>query len=379
MPEPFNHQYWMAQALQLAHNGFYSTHPNPRVGCVVVKDAKLVAQGWHEFSGGPHAEINAISNNRVQPGCDIYVTLEPCSHQGKTAACVDALIKLKPERVIIAMQDPNPLVAGDGIAKLQAAGIEVISGVLESEARLLNPGFISRMEKGRPFVRLKMATSLDGRTALKNGESQWITEKSARLDVQRLRAKSSAILTSAKTIKDDNPSLNLRLSKSDLGQKIEVRQPIRVIIDTKLQLTGKEKIFQSGGEIWIYTLNNSPIDIEHLEAAGAQVSILDDSGSGKINLATLMSDLANREINEVHTECGQTLAGALIQRHLVDEIVIYMAPKLMGGQSIGAFDLGQLTRMSDSVECNIEQLRMIGEDIRLTLSLKTEESARSVR
>jgi len=277
------------------------------------------------------------------------------------------------------MQDPNPLVVGGGIAKLQAAGIKVISGVLESEARLLNPGFISRMEKGRPFVRLKMATSLDGRTALENGESQWITEKSARRDVQRLRARSSAILTSAKTIKDDNPSLNLRLSKSDLGQNIEVRQPIRVIIDTKLQLTGKEKIFQSGGEIWIYTLNNSPIEIEHLEAAGAQVSILDDSGSGKINLTKLMSDLAKREINEVHTECGQTLAGALIQRHLVDEIVIYMAPKLMGSQSIGAFDLGQLTRMSDSVECNIEQLRMIGEDIRLTLSLKTKESARSVR
>jgi len=379
MSEPFNHQYWMAQALQLAHNGFYSTHPNPRVGCVVVKDAKLVARGWHEFSGGPHAEINAISNNRVQPGCDIYVTLEPCSHQGKTAACVDALIKLKPERVIIAMQDPNPLVAGDGIAKLQAAGIEVISSVLESEARLLNPGFISRMEKGRPFVRLKMATSLDGRTALKNGESQWITGKTARLDVQRLRAGSSAILTSAKTIKDDNPSLNLRLSKSDLGQNIEVRQPIRVIIDTKLQLTGKEKIFQSGGKIWIYTLNRSPLDIERLEAAGAHISIMEDSGSVNINLAKLMSDLAKREINEVHTECGQTLAGALVQRHLVDEIVIYMAPKLMGSQSMGAFDLGQLTRMSDSVECNIEQLRMIGEDIRLTLSLKTEEFARSVR
>ena len=379
MSETFNHEYWMAQALQLANNGFYSTHPNPRVGCVVVKDAKLVAQGWHEYSGGPHAEINAISNNQVQPGCNFYVTLEPCSHQGKTAACVDALIKLKPERVIIAMQDPNPLVAGTGIAKLQAAGIEVISGVLESEARLLNPGFISRMEKSRPFVRLKMATSLDGRTALKNGKSQWITEKSARLDVQRLRARSSAILTSAKTIKDDDPSLNLRLSKSDLGQNVEVRQPIRVIIDARLQLTGEEKIFQSGGEIWIYTLNKSSIDIDRLEAAGAQVSILDDSGSGKINLATLMSDLAKREINEVHTECGQTLAGALIQQQLVDEIVIYMAPKLMGSQSIGAFDLGEVTQMSDSVKCNIEQLRMIGEDIRLTLSLQSDESTKSLR
>jgi diaminohydroxyphosphoribosylaminopyrimidine deaminase/5-amino-6-(5-phosphoribosylamino)uracil reductase len=274
------------------------------------------------------------------------------------------------------MQDPNPLVAGTGIAKLQAAGIEVISGVLEPEARLLNPGFISRMEKSRPFVRLKMATSLDGRTALKNGKSQWITGKPARLDVQRLRAGSSAILTSAKTVKDDNPSLNLRLSKSELGQSVEVRQPIRVVIDAKLQLSGEEKIFQSGGEIWIYTLNQSSIDIDRLQAAGAQVSVLDDSGSGKINLATLMSDLARREINEVHTECGQTFAGALIQQQLVDEIIIYMAPKLMGSQSNGAFDLGQVTQMSDSVKCNIEQLRMIGEDIRLTLSLQSDESAK---
>ena len=247
MPSFANHQRWMAQALQLARKGLYSTHPNPRVGCVVVKESKPVARGWHEFTGGPHAEINAISNNQVPPGCDFYVTLEPCSHHGKTPPCVDALIKRQPGRVIIAMQDPNPLVAGAGIAKLQAAGIEVVSGVLESEARLLNPGFVSRLEKGRPFVRLKMATSLDGRTALKNGESQWITGESARLDVQRLRARSSAILSSAKTIKDDNPSLNLRLSKSDLDQNTEVRQPVRVIVDAKLQLTGNEKVFQTGG------------------------------------------------------------------------------------------------------------------------------------
>ena len=378
MPSLANHQHWMAQALQLARKGLYSTHPNPRVGCVVVKASKLVAQGWHEFTGGPHAEINAISNNQVPPGCDFYVTLEPCSHHGKTPPCVDALIKRQPRRVIIAMQDPNPLVAGAGIAKLQAAGIEVVSGVLESEARLLNPGFVSRLEKGRPFVRLKMATSLDGRTALKNGESQWITGESARLDVQRLRARSSAILTSAKTIKDDNPSLNLRLSKSDLDQNTEVRQPVRVIVDTKLQLTGNEKVFQTGGEIWIYTLNSSASDIERLVAAGAHVSIVDDSGSSNVNLTKLMSDLAKREINEVHTECGQTLAGVLIQQNLVDEIVIYMAPKLLGSQSLGAFDLGQLTKMSNSVECNIEQLRIIGEDIRLTLSLKSNGSTRSV-
>ena len=369
MPQPFNHEYWMAQALRLARKGMYSTHPNPRVGCVIVKDAKLVSQGWHEFTGGPHAEINAIANNEIPPGSDFYVTLEPCSHQGKTPPCVDALIELRPERVVVAMKDPNPLVAGAGLAKLEANGIEVIQGIMESESRRLNPGFISRLEKNRPFVRLKMALSLDGRTALKTGESQWITGKSARLDVQRLRARSSAILTSAKTIMDDNPSLNLRLSKSDLDQNIEPRQPVRIIVDAKLRLTGKERIFGTKGEIWIYTLNSSPFDIERLVAAGAQVTILDDSGSDNINLTKLMTHLAKREINEVHTECGQTLAGALVQQRLVDEIMVYMAPKILGSRSIGAFDLGLVSRMSESVNCNIEQVRQFDNDLRLKLSL----------
>lgn len=373
-----NHQFWMAQALQLARKGFYSTHPNPRVGCVIVKDAQLVAQGWHEYSGGPHAEINAINNSQVPPGCDFYITLEPCSHHGKTPPCVDALIGLKPERVIIAMRDPNPLVAGAGIAKLEANGVKVIEGIMQADARQLNPGFISRFEKNRPFVRLKMATSLDGRTALKSGESKWITGESARHDVQRLRARSSAILTTAKTVKDDNPSLNLRLSKSELGQNIEVRQPIRVIVDSKLQLSGREKIFTVSGEIWIYTLNSSPFAIERLVAAGAQVAILEDSGPGQINLAKLMAHLAEREINEVHTECGQTLAGALIQQGLVDEIKLYMAPKLLGNRSIGAFDLGQVMHMSDSVKCNIKRIRMVDEDLCLTLSLKSSAAAREL-
>ena len=377
MPQ-INHQYWMAQALRLARNGLYSTHPNPRVGCVIVKDAKLVSQGWHEFTGGPHAEVNATGDNVIPPGCDIYITLEPCSHHGRTPPCVEALIKLKPSRVIIAMRDPNPQVAGAGVAKLEANSVKVIEGIMESEARSLNPGFASRFEKGRPFLRLKMATSLDGRTALKNGESKWITGESARLEVQRLRARSSAILTSAKTVKDDNPLLNLRLSKADLGQNIEVRQPIRVIIDSKLQLSGKEKIFSTGGEIWIYTLNSSPFAIERMVAAGAQVAILEDSGPGRINLTKLMAHLAERGINEVHTECGQTLAGALIQERLVDEIKLYMAPKLLGNRSIGAFDLGQVMNMSDSVKCNINQVRMVGEDLSLTLSLKSNTPAREL-
>lgn len=363
-----NHQYWMSQALGLARKGAYSTHPNPRVGCAVVKNEKLVAQGWHEVTGGPHAEIMAINSARVPVGSDFYVTLEPCSHQGRTPPCVDALIKLKPKRVIVAMQDPNPAVAGEGIARLEAAGIEVTGGVLESEARALNPGFISRMVKGRPFVRLKMAMSLDGRTALKNGNSQWISGEAARKDVQFLRARSSAILTSANTIMNDDPSLNLRLSKQDLGQEVEVRQPIRVIIDAQLRLSGNEKIFETDGDIWIYTLNHSPRDVDRLVATGAKVEVMKNSRHKHISLPGLMSDLSQREINEVHTECGQTLAGALLQAQLVDEMIIYMAPRLMGNQSRGAFDLGELTSMADSVDCSIEAIRKIGDDVRLTLN-----------
>ncbi len=372
MPQSLNHQYWMAQALRLARNGLYSTHPNPRVGCVVVKNEMLVAQGWHEFTGGQHAEINAIESARVPVGSDFYVTLEPCSHQGRTPPCVDALIKLRPKRVIMAMQDPNPGVAGAGIARLEAAGIEVIQGVLESEARDLNPGFISRMLRGRPFVRLKMAMSLDGRTALKNGSSQWISGEAARKDVQFLRARSSAILTSASTVIKDDPSLNLRLSKQELGQEVEVRQPVRVIVDAQLRLSGRENIFDTDGDIWIYTLNQNSTDVDRLVAAGAKVEVMNNNQHDHILLASLMSHLAKREINEIHTECGQILAGALLQARLVDEMIIYMSPQLMGSQSRGAFELGELTRMSDSLHCSIEQMRKIGDDMRLTLSLKSE-------
>jgi len=370
---PSNHQYWMAQALQLARKGFYSTDPNPRVGCVIVKDQTLIAQGWHEFTGGPHAEVNAINSAPVAEASNIYVTLEPCSHQGRTPPCVDELIKLKPESVVIAMRDPNPAVAGEGIAKLEAAGIKVVSGVLEIEARALNSGFISRMEKNRPFVRLKMAMSLDGRTALKNGQSQWVSGEAARIDVQRLRARSSAILTSASTVIDDNPSLNLRLSKQDLGQDIDVRQPQRVIIDSQLRLSGKEKLFRSGGEVWIYTLNDNEKSIEDLSAAGAQVTVLENKNEKHINLVELMSHLADREVNELHTECGQTLAGALLQQGLVDEMVIYMAPKVMGNQARGCFELGEITQMSHSLDCSFEEIRRIGDDMRLTLLLNSRD------
>lgn len=369
-----SHQGWMAKAIQLARHGFYSTAPNPRVGCLAVKDNVCVAEGWHEYPGGPHAEINAIRGKTsygqaIETGSCFYVTLEPCFHQGKTPPCVDALIELKPSCVVIAMLDPNPLVAGKGIAKLKEAGIEVICGVLEAEARQLNVGFISRMEKERPYVRVKMAASLDGRTALANGVSQWISGEPARLDVQRLRARSSAILTTARTVQDDNPSMNVRLSSVDLGQAVEVRQPIKIIIDSKLCLTANETIFSTSGQVWVVTTNTSQKAHEPLIQAGAEVVVLDQAqDNGRVDLSQLMPYLASREINEIHTECGQQLAGALMQQQLVDEIVLYLAPCFLGNQAQGLFDLGEITQMKDRFNCHINDVRTIGEDIRLTLT-----------
>ncbi len=366
MPTLANNEYWMSQALQLARKGLYSTAPNPRVGCVIVKDNTLLAEGWHEYAGGPHAEINAINNADIELGCDIYITLEPCSHQGKTPPCVDALLKMKPTKVIIAMQDPNPLVAGEGIARLKQAGIAVITGVLEAQARELNCGFVSRFENNRPFIRLKMAGSLDGRTALNNGISQWITGEAARRDVQFLRARSGAILTSAATILADSPSLNVRLSSEELGQQGEVRQPVRVVLDSQLQLSGKEKLFNTDGAVWIYTLITDKDKHRRLVAAGADITVLDDL-DGHVNLHQLFKHLASREINEAHTECGQTLAGTLMREKLVDELVLYLAPQFLGNQARGLFNLGELIDMDAAPKCKIKQLRNVGEDIRITL------------
>ena len=363
------HQYWMAKALQLARYGFYSTAPNPRVGCLVVKHNICVAQGWHEYPGGPHAEINAINDQTIEANSCFYITLEPCFHHGKTPPCVDALIALKPSCVVIAMQDPNPLVAGKAIAKLKQAGVKVICGVLELDARQLNVGFISRMEQKRPFLSVKMATSLDGRTALVNGLSQWISGEPARLDVQRLRAKSSAILTTARTVQDDNPSMNVRLSKVDLGQAVEVRQPIRIIIDSQLCLTGNETIFAIPGQVWVITTNTNKEAHESLKKVGAEVIVLDHAlKNERVDLYQLMQYLAFREINEIHTECGQELAGALISLQLVDEVVLYLAPCFLGNQAQGLFDLGEIAQMKDRVNCHIADVRTIGKDIRLTLT-----------
>jgi len=367
-----NHAYWMALAVRQAQRGRFSTHPNPRVGCVIVRDGQLAAVGFHEFPGGPHAEINALSvlHGRAD-GCTVYVTLEPCSHTGKTPPCADALIRAMPETVVIGMSDPNPMVAGGGIKKLQEAGIEVIHGVLQDQCEALNPGFIKRMTLKRPYLRLKMAMSLDGRTALANGLSQWISGPDARRDVQLLRASSSAILSTADTVLADDASLNVRLGADELGQSVAVRQPVRIIIDSRLRLSGREKLFSLEGDVWIFTLQDIERHRDRFKGSKARVKLIqmDETESG-ISLQRLMEQLAAMEINEIHTECGPRLAGALLQQRLVDEMVIYMAPSLLGDQAAGLVDLGEISIMSDKVSLKFSDVRVVGQDIRLTAQVE---------
>jgi diaminohydroxyphosphoribosylaminopyrimidine deaminase/5-amino-6-(5-phosphoribosylamino)uracil reductase len=361
------HCAWMAEALRQARRGLYSTHPNPRVGCVVVKDGRHIASGWHEFAGGPHAEIEAIASAEIPAGADFYVTLEPCSHHGRTPPCSDALIEAGAARVIVAVEDPNPGVRGRGLQRLRGQGIEVVTGVLEEQARALNRGFFKRMQKGLPFVSVKMACSLDGRSALANGASKWITGEPARRDVQFQRARASAILTSAQTVLDDDPSLDLRLTREDLGQRRDPRQPVRVVVDSRLRLGGGERIFGGGGEIWIYCRAADAKRRQSLARQGAQVIEVASEDSGEVCLRAVMRDLAERGINEVHSECGPRLAGALIDAGLADQILLYMAPRLLGSGARGVFDLGKIAAMDESKSCRICDIRRIGDDLRLTL------------
>ncbi len=360
----------MAEALRVARRGLYSTPPNPCVGCVIVAGERLLASGWHEFTGGPHAEVNAIEAAAIPSGAEFFVSLEPCSHHGRTPPCVDAVIECRPARVIVAMTDPNPDVGGRGLEQLRAQGIEVVCGVLETQARALNRGFVKRMERGRPFVSVKMACSLDGKSALMNGVSQWITGEAARRDVQFLRARASAILSSARTVLADDPSLDLRLDAAALGQARAPRQPARAIVDARLDLGGNERIFSRGGEVWIYTLSDDTARRTRLEAQGATIVRQDDSGDGRIDLGAMLDDLARRGVNEVHTECGAGLAGALVREGHADQIVLYLAPHLLGNAARGGFDLGEIREMAARRDVTIRDNRQVGDDIRLTLSLE---------
>ncbi|MBS1158298.1 MAG: 5-amino-6-(5-phosphoribosylamino)uracil reductase / diaminohydroxyphosphoribosylaminopyrimidine [Proteobacteria bacterium] len=347
----------MARALQLAEQGLWTTSPNPRVGCVLVRDGEIVGQGWHQKAGEPHAEVHALraAGERAR-GATAYVTLEPCGHFGRTPPCAEALIAAGVGRVVTAMSDPNPLVAGKGLALLQAAGIATASGLLENEARELNIGFVSRMTRGRPWLRLKAAASLDGKTALQNGLSQWITGPDARRDGHAWRARACAILTGFGTVRDDDPQLNVRAVETS-------RQPLRVVVDSRLETPLTAKILQ-GGPVLLAGAVELPEKIAALRAAGADVLILPNA-AGKVELPALLEELARRGINEVHAEAGFKLNGSLMRAGLVDELLLYLAPCLIGDAANGLFNLPALTSLESKQQLQIRDLRMVGNDIRI--------------
>lgn len=356
----------MSRAIELAKGGIYTTPPNPNVGCVITHDGEIVGEGFHFRAGEPHAEVHALrmAGERAE-GATAYVTLEPCSHYGRTPPCAEGLINAKVAKVICAMQDPNPQVAGRGIKMLRDAGIEVQVGLLEQDANALNPAFIKRMKTGMPYVQLKMAASLDGQTALSNGQSQWITSPQARQDVQKYRAQSGAILSTSKTVIDDNAALNVRWG--DLPQSVQasyheqdLRQPIRVILDRQQQLTPELKLFHADGDKLIVS-----------EQGDMTPKI---NNQQQIELRETLAELARvHNINHVWVEAGATLASSLIQAALVDELILYLAPKIMGSDGRGLLGALGLEEMADVIELDIKDVRQIGNDIRIVASLLKKE------
>ncbi|WP_435627368.1 bifunctional diaminohydroxyphosphoribosylaminopyrimidine deaminase/5-amino-6-(5-phosphoribosylamino)uracil reductase RibD [Candidatus Ferrigenium straubiae] len=349
---------WMAQALRLAERGLYSTSPNPRVGCVLVKDGDIVGTGWHERAGEPHAEVHALREaGEAARGATAYVTLEPCSHHGRTPPCAGALVEAGVARVAVAVQDPNHRVAGEGIAKLRAAGIAVECGLMESEARELNTGFFARMTRGTPWLRSKIAMSLDGRTALANGTSQWITGEAARQDVQRWRARSCAVLTGINTVLADDARLNVREPET-------ARQPLRVVLDSGLQMPLSARVLHGGG-VLIYTAARDAEKRAALEQVGATVVTMPD-GRGQVDLPAMLRDLAQRGCNEVLAEAGRILNGALLRAGLVDELLLYVAPQLLGDAARGMAQLGELTGLEQRIGLKWRDVRQVGNDLRIT-------------
>jgi len=365
-------QEYMARAIRLARLGRFTTDPNPRVGCVLVREGRIVGEGWHRWAGEAHAERHALARAGAEAcGATVYVTLEPCCHHGRTPPCADALVEAGVARVVCAMVDPNPLVSGKGLARLKDAGIETLNGVLEAEARALNPGFIKRLERGRPYVRCKMAASLDGRTAMADGESQWISSPESRRDVQLLRAGSSAILTGIGTVLSDDPSLNVRLSASDvpgMDSHEPVRQPLRVLVDSQWRMPADARMLGLAGKTLVVGTAHAPERMAALEAVGAGVWRAPEL-DGRVDLAALMDELARRGINEVLLESGARLAGAMLTAGLVDEIQLYLAPHLMGDAARGLFHLPGISAMADRLALEIQDVRRIGPDLRIRLSV----------
>jgi diaminohydroxyphosphoribosylaminopyrimidine deaminase/5-amino-6-(5-phosphoribosylamino)uracil reductase len=354
-----NDQQAMALALQQAEQGMFTTTPNPRVGCVIVRDGRVIGAGFTQPPGGNHAEIEAMRDaqqrgNDVR-GAAVYVTLEPCSHFGRTPPCADALVKAGVGKVVSAMTDPNPLVAGKGLEKLQAAGIAVVSGVLGEQAREMNIGFFKRMQHGTPWVRMKSAASLDGKTALHNGKSQWITGQAARDDGHFWRARACAIVTGIGTVKDDNPQLSVRAVDTP-------RQPRRIVVDSKLTLSPDANILAGGGT-WVFTASEDRARIAALEERGAEVIVLPNA-AGKVDLPRVIAELGKRNLNEVHIEAGSKLNASLIREGCVDELLVYLAPSLLGdGRSM--FDLPALDDLSGKIALRFHEIKQIGEDLRI--------------
>jgi len=358
--------FYMARALELARKGVYSTHPNPRVGCVIVRDGEIVGEGWHVRAGEPHAEVHALrqAGDKAR-GATAYVTLEPCSHHGRTPPCADALVNAGVGRVVAAMQDPNPDVAGRGLLRLMSAGIAVQSGVLESEARAINKGFLKRMEHGLPYVRVKLAMSLDGRTAMASGESQWITGPEARSAVQRLRAQSSVVLTGADTVLADDARLTVRPDELGLNAELTAlavtRPPLRVLIDGRLRVPLDAPFFKAGSALVATCAAASAR--ERYTSEGHELLALPSSG-GHVDLRKLLVELAARGVNDVLVEAGPKLAGAFTRLGLVDEFQIFVAGKFMGSSARPLLDL-PLAQMSESLALKIVEMRAVGSDWRV--------------
>lgn len=350
---------FMSRALRLARRGLYTAHPNPRVGCVLINGGKVVGEGWHRKTGEAHAEIVALNAaGNAARGATAYVTLEPCSHKGKTPPCTDALIAAGVGHVVAAMVDPNDKVAGSGHSALENAGISVRSGLLQEEAETLNEGFLSRMQRGRPFVRLKMASSLDGSTAMADGESQWITGEAARNDVQRLRASSAAVMVGSGTVLADDPSLTVRDDKVDN----DGMQPLRVVLDSRLKMPATARMLGLPGRTAVFCADDSAKGA--LESAGAAVHVVAGEDGG-LDLVAVMIRLADLEINDVLVEAGPTLAGSMLQSKLIDELVIYQAPHIMGSETRSMFATPEWQSIDQRLQLTIVDVRKIGADLKI--------------
>ena len=360
---PANHDF-MARALELAAKGLYSTTPNPRVGAVIVRDGEIVGEGWHRRAGEPHAEIVALAQAAgLARGATVYVTLEPCSHFGRTPPCVDALVDARVARVVAAMEDPNPRVNGKGLSRLRDAGVDVRCGLLQREARELNIGFVSRMARGLPWMRMKTAASLDGRTALHDGRSQWITGEAARADGHAWRARACAILTGIGTVRDDDPQMNVRMVQTQ-------RQPLKVLVDSKLAVDLDARLLRDGN-VLVATATHNPGKASELRDRGCEVIELGNA-AGKVDLPALVRELGARGINEVHVEAGFKLNGSLLREGCVDELLVYLAPSLLG-DAVGMFDLAPLDDLERRTRLEFHSVEPVGPDVRILARFAPKE------